>query len=246
MKKIVSLLLIIAVLFSFVGCRKIGEVDALVTIGSYVPTLCLYDYKDLHSKTLETDDYGRELVVIASNNSMIYESMTFAVVIMQKRDKHIYYYDDVFYFIHKSGVKKISDFKASELNMEKVEALKKSNDWQKPLNKSKMTKKENAVALGGHIKDKWLSNNNSYFEKVKEKVAGETGVNVEDVWIHLVDNDNESLMLCLAYIDNGHGDYTVYFVIVGEKHNIKYEELENIYDYNEQIKNFKQSCGWNY
>lgn len=243
MKKIVSLILITATLFLFAGCKKTDKREARMTIGSSVPTSCLFDVRGACIETLETDDYGRELIIAPLHNSKIYDSFAAAVIILQKYDTHVYYYDDVFYFIHKSEAEKYSDFKMSEISNDRIKALKKANDWQKPLNESKMVKKENALKPNGHILNKLLGTN---YATLTEKVSKKIGIDEKYINVHSVDNDNKELSLCIAYVDDGQGAYTAYLVITDKSYNVKIELLEDYYDYNEQVRNFKISCGWKY
>ena len=255
MKKILaSLILLAIILASLVGCKglynyyfKDGDIldtDANITMGTYVPTTKLYDYRGVYSRDLETDEYGRKLIVVSLNNSLLYDTVTVAVMIIQKSDRKVHYYDDVFYFIHKSDAITFDNFEKSEISNEKIEALKTANDWQKPLNNSKMISRDNALTLGGYVDKDILLHD----EKIIKKVSKAIGV--EQLSLRFIDYDEnewmQKLMLYIAYVKNSENNYTAYLVITDAKYNFKYEKLENIYDYNEQVRNFKISCGWKY
>jgi hypothetical protein len=83
--------------------------------------------RDVHTKIIETDDYGR--VLFAYNNGF----GVYSVGIRQKNDrKFVYYYDNISFFYTDEYLLYTS---------EQVEKLKTENDWNQPMKEEKMIKR---------------------------------------------------------------------------------------------------------
>ncbi|MBE5888809.1 MAG: hypothetical protein E7283_08290 [Lachnospiraceae bacterium] len=156
MKKITSILLIIAFMFGLSGCffdtenpfPYRGEYKELYTTAIYsIPDAEGYMHhgEGAYSSDIyiwEQDEYGRTLFSYCED----YGNQVFALVICQSYDEeNVYFYPEVNYILtlidSKYSYEGVEDDhlknRTEEFYLEKKEKLKEANDWNKPLDETK-------------------------------------------------------------------------------------------------------------
>ena len=156
MKKILSLLLVIASLCGLSGCifnrenpyPYRGEYKELYTTAIYsIPNAVGYMHhgegaysSDIH--IWEQDDYGRTLFSYCED----YGNQIFALVIFQASDEtNVYFYSDINYaltlidseYLYEGATGDHLKNKTEDFYLENKDKLKEKNDWNKPIDKGK-------------------------------------------------------------------------------------------------------------
>ena len=269
MKRIFSILLIILLLstsLSLFGCKSYeysygGEYPDLYTvainsvIGSvgYHPGERIFDPE---IAILETDSKGRTLFVYNELTSIFGDSSLVALCIVQKSDTNwAYYYEDYNYIfantINEFEVNKESQFIYYEyvdipgvwikVDKEKMENLKKQNDWEKEINLNKCVSKQ----LMTNKKEPTIEENGLdkiYQNAFKLKNEEVPSLNSYCTYCYK-DNYDKHLYLMEHYnVDVQESPYRV--VLIENKEYIDSIEISG-YDFQEKVKRFKEQNGWN-
>jgi len=82
----------------------------------------------LHSKFIETDNYGRTLFRFSSG------SLSAFCILQESDEKYVYYYDNVSFLIE--------SYNYSMYNPEDLDSLKEANNWNEAIDENKMIKRE--------------------------------------------------------------------------------------------------------
>ena len=141
MKRTVAIVLLAVLLFSLYGCYPRNPLTQvlLVTQTSYaIPGARISDVNSSKQyEIIETDDYGRKLFAISFDE---HPFITATCVMQKSDDQSVYYYDNVSYLCTE---------KFKSYSQEQIIKLKEDNDWNKPLDATKMIKREfvNAFSL---------------------------------------------------------------------------------------------------
>lgn len=231
------ILLLTLIMFVFCGCERFHKYKGTdydlytVAINSLVgangeifmrtdgPTL----------KVVETDNYGRTLFYYYENNRFSTHSM----IISQKTENgFVFYYED-FNFISGSS---------EQFATEEIDELKRKNDWNMPINESRLIKKE-------IVKQK---SKNSFNESiVGEQFSEMLGEKWELFYFgrELTTNeDGKTIVLALGIYDRyGKGIKKDYVLILDKEGNLAENammELTDFYNYQEQLKQFKADNDW--
>lgn len=137
MKKRVFLCAAITFCMLLTSCMRAGRPLELQLCGSYaVPGMLHRDMKDggCSAEEIETDSEGRTLFRLSGKN-LVYDAEAAYLVICQKIDaEYVYYYEDIC-------------FTEEGQSSEAIERLKERNDWGKPLDDSKMSRRRNLITF---------------------------------------------------------------------------------------------------
>ena len=121
----------------FVSCKERAEVYDLAICGSYaVPGMFCSDLKGdaVSCEVLDRDSYGRVLFTYKTESSITGLEEE-AYVICQKYDaNYVYFYEDI-------GYSFAEDYENDSTY------LKEMNDWGKPLDENKLSRRQNAITL---------------------------------------------------------------------------------------------------
>ena len=106
--------------------RVIGVTQACYAIpGGYVS-----DKYASRINLIEIDEYGRRLMVVTIETEYSIDALC---IVQKADDAYVYYYDNVNYVCIKEG---------NEYEPNQMDALKAANDWGRPLDETKMVKRE--------------------------------------------------------------------------------------------------------
>lgn len=193
---------------------------------------------------LETDSKGRVLFQYYSDVSSYPEPDIYIVLVCQKSDDEFtYYYDDYCFFIAKTK---------ADITDVKIANLKQLNDWDKELQNDKLTKVKSSF-------------DNMMFNEKKEKSLNEMLDSYfnqqEDVYSYLpitTDQYGKQLIYVLKGKPskfNSKGlletdeDPELYIMILNKDDSFNkdtfLQELDNEYEYQEQLHKFKILNNWN-
>lgn len=178
---------------------------------------------------VETDNYGRTLFYYYEKNAISTHSM----IISQKSENgFVFYYED-FNFISKA---------TEQFATEEIDELKCKNDWNMPIDESRLVKKE-------IVKQK---SKNSFNEStVEEQFAKILGEKWELFYFGrelTTSEDGKTIVLAVGIYDR-HGESIKkdYVLILDKEGNLAENammELTDFYNYQEQLKQFKADNGW--
>lgn len=234
MKKIPSrflyLLLILCIICtSLLSCAQLKkQFDADIKLLEFVPGV--YDYIGFTEsyEAITRDRYGRCLT-----KGQVYFLPTGKVeeiyAIMQKYDDNgIYIYEDNNYIFAEYG---------------DIEELKKRNDWNTPIDETKISYKKASYSIPDGVT---LSNQtNINMTTVLDKFIEQTGISKDEITFELnCDIDSEGNCLNM-YVHEG-DTRKVYAVVCNNDYDIKYLVVELNENYQKQISNLKQQIGWIY
>lgn len=234
MKKISSrflyLLLILCIICtSLLSCAQLEkQFDADIKLLEFVPGV--YDYIGITEsyEAITRDRYGRCLT-----KGQVYFLPTGKVeeiyAIMQKYDDDgVYIYEDNNYIFAEYG---------------DIEELKKRNDWNTPIDETKISYKKASYSIPDGVT---LSNQtNINMTTVLDKFIEQTGISKDEITFELnCDIDSEGNCLNM-YVHEG-DTRKVYAVVCNNNYDIKYLVVELNENYQKQISNLKQQIGWIY
>lgn len=179
-------------------------------------------------EVIEVDNYGRKLY--SFNDSVNFNGIGNYILISQMEDNEYIYYYDNFNFLP------IIDRYYSET---KVYELKESNDWNKDMNISKCIKQRKK-------REKKKSQINDSVIKTVFKTL--SGIDT-DYFPRLYDIDFENKHLfCLTEYGGGYTNIETYVIIIKLDGSYENEnsliKIDDIYNYNEQLAEFKRLNNW--
>ena len=212
------------------------DTQYLQVCGFYaVPTVASDDIKDksLKVEIKEIDNYNRTLFEFSVLNYATDKREEY-VVICQKYDTHyshqryVYFYEDICYIL------KTDDFT-------EIELLKKKNDWNMPLDETKMSRRKISISYDGMLsKVPYIQE-----KKVLESVISTGVVNGNITTHHCIDTDGSEHEMLIIQADND-GILTTYYVIADKNYNVSILELTDKELTLDEYVEFKRDNGWIY
>lgn len=173
-KTLILVLMLLAVALFSAGCnnsRYRGEYPQLCSVAwSNIPTLtgCRSNGEvvyDPEVSVLATDSYGRVLFSYTEDNY----GRSFYVLIMQRVDEQFaYYYPDDCYTLLTYD----EWYSTPDVNAEEVTTLKELNDWERPMDESKL---EGTAIIDRKPSKGKLKLKNWYFEQIIEEYYADSG-----------------------------------------------------------------------
>lgn len=234
MKKLfvkISYILIVLIVLSSCAMNPHVHLE-LALCGSYaVPGMFCADLKGgtYEITILEKDAYGRIYFSYSAASAVTQETET-ALVICQSIDReYVYFYEDICYILQDDS-------------FEAVKMIKEQNDWSKPLDYSKMSRRPNQITF-----DLFISTNSTLlYGKVIQAVSSELGLSSSQLTqLQFVDADNSgSELYWSGKFENGTNQS--YLLLVSSAYDvcvIKLDDDVGIYDV---ISDFKAENGWTY
>ena len=236
-RSIKSFVVTLCILFSIVmlvACEPrfyVGDnIEHQVLIRKNASTLSFWQGQ---SHTLGKDQYGRELFTYSSDGNE-------ALVISQAVDmdnQYLWYYEDLCVVMHQGE----AGFTDTEVN-----TLKETNDWNKPLDMVKMTKRS--------FTD---SNDNYNIRYAKELIKASLSdllLKDENAYINVyaIDRDMQGKRLYFVKLDRTNSipeGFGLYFFMTDEdgyNYLIGYERMDDAYNYTQQLHEFKVRNGWTF
>lgn len=190
---------------------------------------------DSEINILEKDEIGR-ILYIYYEDYYVGDTISFSSLIISQYsvDGYVYYYEDCNCLI-KEQIAYTAEL--NEFSGEEIEELKKANDWGKELDLSKCIKKQVVREKQG------LPYNEEIKSKVKQKFKSDEG----NTFIDYLTNDINGNFILYGVVRafEKQSDYFVAFVN-SEGEIIDWLIPENLYAYQEELKNFKQKNGWQF
>lgn len=189
-------------------------------------------FTDSEIEIIEEDEFGRTLYKY-EETCYDFRSLRFSALIVSQytSDDQIYYYEDCNYMVKDRSVSLM-------FKQEEIEWLKEINDWGKPINADK--------CIG-----KTITNNkptNKQIEKaIEDKFIIEYNLTIGNysVSVDYLTEDKNNNIIFYGVIDRKSGERYIFFVaFVSADEEIKLFIPSDVYDYNEEFKNFKAENGW--
>ena len=239
-KKIESVLLLIITIFLLTSCYITGAYKLRLNENQHMQ-ICAYfslpinlppdikDVTDLNCSLRERDSKGRLMFTLDTYNLATMQDEQY-MIICQKIDRdYVYYYEDCSYLTH--GF--------SDLD---IETLKAINDWEKPLDDAKMSRRKISLTIDGII------NHDPYINDVDvlELCKSELDLSEEDIsYFALVDTDGtKNCMYNLIAEQND--EKSIYYIMCNTDSKIAILKLNNNEFQPSDYAEFKQSNGWRY
>jgi hypothetical protein len=247
LKMIRNIVLVVIIMYSIstYGCIIPFTKDRVVLVTQTSHAIPGARTSDVHASSqyeiIETDDYGRKLFAI----SYSVRPFIIATCVMQKSDdQNVYYYDNVSYLCTE---------KYKSYSQEQIIKLKEDNDWNKPLDATKMIKRElvNHATLQMERKpsNSMEEAQNAFYEKIEKNDKMMTFIQFFDYSttgqeLFLVSRqDNKSINGGYDY-----GPFDDYLMILNadgtydpENYLIKVADLNHS---NEPLTEIKEKNGW--
>lgn len=231
-KLLVKILLVFVILIVFSSCAMSANINLeLALCGSYaVPGMFCADLKGGTSQVavLEKDDYGRILFSYSAPNVTTQEAETVLVICQKIDDEYVYFYEDICY-THQYD------------NQDAIKIIKEQNDWNQPLDHSKMSRRPNQITFDLFI----AGNSTLLYGKVIQATARELGVSSSQLTqLHFIDADNSGNELYWSScIENSINQS--YLLLVSSDYDVCVMKLDDV-DISDVIGNFKSENGWKY
>ena len=232
MKRVFATILTLAVLLTLTSCYDTFPKGGVHRACASFAVPGIFSGIRTYWDVIEKDAQGRELFEIVEDNAFMDEAYEMVYVICQKYDDdYVYYYEDSAHMLKSSKT-------------DSIEALKERNDWGKPLDESKMSRRTATFTFDMTIiVDDGLDN-----DKVKDVLSQELGT-TSDAIVHIYfdDMDPNGLVLYDVLIkDPVTEQKTYYFAIFDSAYHVSILTVEDINEYDKGLREFKQANGWEY
>lgn len=244
MKKIFLLLIPILMLLTSCGYKGYSNnnlelystaVNSVLWINGYSWSA---DFEcDPQIEIIDKDEYGRVLYTYYEKyykgSNLSFSSL---IVCQNSNEKEVYYYEDINYIVKKQTIYSKNIEKFSE---EEISYLKSINDWNKEIDYGKCVRKDKIKRKQKIINKKEIQN--KLIDKFKL-------TNTEYVlyFDYLTSNNDDSKYIIYGFLNKKEED-NLFFVSMIEKNNDVKLNLffpSNIYDYKEELINFKKMNNW--
>lgn len=227
-------ILLLAILFSLCFLTACGHVSLdieLAVCGSFsVPGMFCMDLKGgtFSCNIIEEDSEGRILYEYTTESDITGHIESVLVVCQQIDSKYVYFYEDLCYqFLD-------SDQSATE-------DLKEKNDWNKPLDYSKMARREIKVSF-----DLCIINGGALYVKDLRTACGKA-LNMDSSQIgDVIFIDCDFSGHELYYISPRFSGSTEYFVLCDTSYNVSLFEITDKKVIPSDLAEFKTENGWSY
>lgn len=234
MKKMcATILLLFLVLNMLSSCTMSADTHLeLALCGSYaVPGMFCADLKGgTHDVTiLEEDDYGRIMFSYSAPNTITQKEETALVICQQINEDYVYFYEDICYLL-------------KEHDNHDIEIIKALNEWNRPLDYTKMSKRTNQISFDLFI----VTESSMPYANVIQEVSEELGVEASQiVQLQFIDMDNTGNELywgCTMVNDN----VRFYMMHISSTSGVTTMELQEDVNISDIIAGFKLENGWTY
>lgn len=250
MRKSLALLFVTLMALLLTGCLlyRGNDWDLYKMIIWNVPnTLGIEAPEAADTKIIETDVYGRRLFTYEMNRSGTtgYDRICIYAICQKADREYVYYYED-FCFILSSSL--------ANFTQEDIEQLKSVNGWGEPIDEAKLSKHALRAPMTSH---KEGIDANEIFNRVVFKIddiyeslnSFPDNLNPETGTTLLVDSDEAGNQFYYVYVYNDQVRHLrSYFMMLKNDGSydpeIFIEEIDDLYQYQEQMHEFKIRNGW--
>lgn len=194
---------------------------------------------DPQLEIIDTDQYKRIMFIYYekyySGSDISFSSL---IICQTSNEKEVFYYEDVNFIVKEQEIysQNLKDFTSEE-----IEYLKLINDWNKPINYSKCIKKE--------IQTKKSEIN--YEDEIKNQLIRKFDLVDRGYSLYmdlLTYNLDNSKFIIYGYIRKSENNGICFIGLVekGQEDKIKFETVvpSNVYDYKDELYEFKKSNNW--
>ena len=222
-------LTLVGILLGLTGCATGEKTSQLAICGSFaVPGMLCTDLKggSYECTVMEEDAQGRVLYMYVAQSVITGKKEKAAVICQRRTSDAVYYYEDVCYL-------------TGEWTRDEIVHLKENNDWNQPLDSSKMTGKSNKTTLDGFA----VAIGNLEYKRVKQVCCTEIGIEQAKIAeLCFLDTNDTGMELYWLIVNEG-VDEKCYFVVSDSSYEITWLEINRI-DALQKLIQFKQMCGW--
>lgn len=220
---------ILVLLLFLSSCEKEINEHELALCGSYsVPGMFCYDLKggSYSCNILEQDAYGR-IMYEYSTTSVISNERETAVIICQKIDSDfVYYYEDIC-------------FDGSENAQQDTSALKAANDWNLPLENSKMSRRKNSISFDLTIETESVLD----YQSVRSTVCEVLDIEHNQInELCIVDEDYSGNELYFLRVSQNQ----CYFLLTNSNYESALLKIDSVQSAYSSIAAFKWDNSWTY
>ena len=196
-----------------------------------VPFMGDHFMPDCLTDVIEQDAYGRTLYRHSKLPHIGNEKKIVFVVYQKYDSEYVYYYEDLCYIFGTGSA-------------EEIDQLKRTNDWDQPLDESKMSRRLAKISPT----EPALITEDSDVETQKvrtlflERIGG--GKKVSDYWQEDISPSGQSAYVFAVETETNATQY--YYVIVHPSYEMKSMEFESLEDLVQKLPEFKKECNWKY
>lgn len=226
----------VIVLLIFISClASCGAVDQsleLAVCGSYgVPGMMCSDLKGgtFSCDIKETDSFGRILFAYETYNQIEQQLCTFLVICQHIDGNNVFYYEDICF------IRNTEDMQA-------MESLKTENDWEKPLDYSKMATRPKTISFDLVLQ----TNTKTEIKIIKKEFCQLAGILENDITGSFLIDANSSGQTLDVFCVNRDGTMEQYLVMCDLDYQINWTKLQAHTEYEKEMILFKQENGWFY
>lgn len=194
-------------------------------------------FKDSEIEVIEKDGYGRTLFTYHEKYYAGAKlSFTALLIAQHSSDGFVYYYEDCNFIIKEQ---ELYSSKTVNFTQEEMSELKAENDWDSEINLEKCIKKQISKT-----KQEIPYDSRTITDKAVEKFnLVEREYNL---YLHYLTADGGDNFIVYGSIGKFNGDEDIYFaaLINSVTNEIKFLVPENVYNYRQELINFKAENGW--
>ncbi|MDE6442423.1 MAG: hypothetical protein K2L12_06730 [Clostridia bacterium] len=195
-------------------------------------------FKDSEIEVIEKDGYGRTLYTYYERYYVGTElSFTALLIAQHSSDGFVYYYEDCNFIIKEQERYPLESVKFTQ---DEIIKLKAENDWGSEINLEKCIKQEISKT-----KRKIPYDDQTIIDKAVEKL-GHAESGYDSQLYYLTSDCGDNFIVYGAIRRKSGNDSYVYFAVLinSSTDEIKFLIPENVYDYRQELVNFKAENGW--
>lgn len=242
MKRSISFLIVMLTMIVLAGCTYRGrDLDLYRMVVYNVPcTFSVNEGETADTEVVEKDSYGRRLFSYSMYRDKGFNGYERICIyaICQKSDKnYAYFYEDIFFIIADS----FESFEEGD-----IENLKKLNDWDQPLNQDRLAKTSMDTKYTNYRRQ---INSREIFEST---ILENTDLIASPYLVNVDKNEKVFYYVGVSSIDKeGIAKYhNSYFMMLNSDGSYDPDnfvvEIEDIYNYHDQMRTFKKKNGWSF
>jgi len=257
MKKLLALVLVVLMILSLTGCISANDSSRHLHVVAHHSLLGVWDDRWEETVILEEDDFGRVMFAFAGSTAMSDRSGSsfniLAVLIMQRTTgRHAYFYDGVNVILHEIGGLPppiASRFVTRYFSEEQLEQLKEENDWNRALDEDRFFR----VRVSYRCKTHYMTDVSRQTKRESLEAVSEGFHSGNSVPLTADRNGNVLYVMRGRSFDWEERKYSVtqsFLFMFNSDGNLIEEtgvmELTDLWNYREQLREFKEANGWNF
>lgn len=190
-----------------------------------VPGFFSPDLKGKSGEIIEKDNYGKVLYHTTGLDMFSNDVIDVYIIIQKKDNESVAFYED-------------TGFVRGKMNDEQLADYKKINEWNLPIDDSRLSYRKIEITF-----DIFIKSSNLTMNKLKSAIKDKLDIG-DSVFDIAFDDENGNGKFLYVVRCESKEKQEFYFVISDDKYNLSVLKVDNIADFTSSLNEFKQNNGW--